>query len=194
MRNECWKRFTCGSCLSEANDHDGCFWCYSTGTCEEAEVGLEPFGNCHDVGMTAAACECRPSEYTSCEKCATPAHPTCVWVDEGALVTGTVEFWNSWGMGAKQALPTTTLKTGACHSGWGFGAFGLVQNATLFNGGLGHFSVQMEVIPKEYFWAQCQLPNAGSALLMMGAIFVVSSFISLLIGAFTRRPRVVYLI
>lgn len=148
---------------------------------------MEPFSECNDVGMTAAACDCRPSEYTTCGECANPAHPMCVWVDEGAEVHGTVEYSSFWGGIAKQALPVTTLKSGSCHAGWGFGAFGLVQNATLFNGGMGHLSVQMEVIPKEYYWAQCALPNVGSALLMIAIIMLVAGVLSFLIGALTRR-------
>ena len=34
--------------------------------------------------------------------------------------------------------------------------------------------VQMVVVPKDYFWAQCKVPNAGSALLMMVAILAVA--------------------
>jgi hypothetical protein len=88
----------------------------------------------------------------------------------------------------------STIKTGSCHPGWGFGAFGLVQNATLFNGGMGHLSVQMEVVPKEYFWAQCALPNVGSAVLMIALIMLVASLLSFLIGAITRRSKYVGMI
>jgi len=189
MGGECWKHLTCGSCLSAADEDEGCFWCYSSGTCEEASVGTSPFGDCADVGMTAAACQCRPSVYTTCEECANVANLMCVWVGEGAEVHSTVEYSSFWGSVARQALPVATLTSGSCHAGWGFGAFGLVQNATLFNGGVGHLSVQMQVVPKEYFWAQCQLPNAGSALLMLAVILSAASILSFCMGALTSRPK-----
>jgi hypothetical protein len=87
-------------------------------------------------------------------------------------------------------MSSLSVRAGGCHPGWGFGAFGLVQNATLFNGGMGHLSVQTELVPDEYFWAQCSLPNEGSALLMMGAIAAAAAVLSALMGAiFPQRPK-----
>lgn len=86
--HRCATRSNCESCLTADAD---CFWCYARGTCEAVSSPLTPFGDCPDISVDPMTCSCRPSVYTSCDRCASPQHPGCVWLPAGT--EGTLRVW-----------------------------------------------------------------------------------------------------
>lgn len=188
--NACNRHLTCGSCLSNSVStenalNEGCFWCYSTASCQRAEMGFDAFGGCPDVGVSPQMCQCRPDTFNSCDKCATAAHPFCTWVekDSETQLTVAMKLFGHW---SEYTLAPTVSETGHCTVGTGFGPSGLDTNATLIQGELGTLRVEVVTTPSKWYWAQCQVPGLPPVLFFITGVLVAfgicSAGISCLLG------------
>lgn len=175
----CGDHRTCGTCLTKEAREDGCFWCYTDGSCRE--VGGTPplinFGGCaaENVTFDSVNCECRPDRYTSCGQCAALAHPSCVWIEKD--FEGQLEFYfeaTSSGTSYRYAAEPTVFSKGRCWSGNGFGPTHTVANTT-FQIGAFKASAQYQMTPTNgWYWAQCTVPEEWMAItiivLVLGAV------------------------
>lgn len=163
----------CTSCLEAADDR--CFWCYESESCTAFASpslagglsGIDPFGGCSDWTLISEQCKCRP--YADCGECARAAHPTCLWVEDTTLTT-TIRYVPPRGGEAQQTSGTTDLG-GQCVDGSGLGASQLEGNRTVFASDLlGSVSVAYELSPGRWFWLQCGMSGAGTAVLLLLAL------------------------
>lgn len=208
--SSCFAKPDCGSCISDSQD-TACFcaqlWrarpdysiptaeaiplcrctgCYSTGRCMEASF-TNGFGGCEDLTIDAVTCDCRPSVYTSCDTCASAAHPLCVWMDSATVVTSLM--WTAPSSSKTHVASSSAEVGGRCTNGNGFiGPMYTQANITFFHSPLvGTLAAGVSTEPNDWFWAQCSVPQQGMALIVLGAcVLAAVACVTLL----SRRRRI----
>ena len=174
----CAPHNTCGGCLGEGTQ--ACFWCHSSHSCKEWSIAH--FGECGDIGLDAASCECRPAVYDECTQCANASHAGCVWLQEPdtkiELTIGKVT----------QTLDLGKSQTGICWNGGGFGPTGLQYNNTVDVLGV-PLTLGVTTTPTTWFWGQCRLPENTMAGMLIAISLALCCCVTLCCHCARRRRR-----
>jgi len=136
-------------------------------------VSNDPFSGCRDLSFNSATCACRPDAFTSCELCATPQHVDCVWVSPRSAATMKVSVETPT-FSTSQSR-SYTFDSGFCWGGSAIGPSALGQNMSISRPSEGRVSIELNILPKRWFWGQCTIANGFfiSALTLVTMTIIV---------------------
>ena len=192
----------CSECINSNDDQQPgdelCFWCYapanaSAPSCrpinQHAITREGMFGGCKDLSMDAYTCNCNPGHTDTCSSCARPDAPRCVWMDAGTTTKLSLDVTIALGQKTLHIdFPAYELPSGRCWPGTGFGPDGLRTIVDLTTP-LVDLTARFDTTPSKWFWAQCQLPRAAMASMIIALSCTCAACLGLCCARRAARRR-----